>query len=640
MDILASLNQQQRDAAQTIDGPLLILAGPGSGKTRTLTHRIAYLISRGISPRSILAVTFTNKAAGEMKERVAQLLAQTDASPTGPPSQMPTMGTFHSVCVRLLREHAALIGYSPQFTIFDASDQQTVLKQAMKELGIDPKQITPNKIAAIISGAKDELLLPEMFVAQAGTYLEREAARVYERYQTALAEANAFDFDDLIMQTVLLLKTNEAVRTKLQRRFRYILVDEYQDTNTAQYTLVMLLAQGSGNICVVGDDAQAIYSWRNANFENILNFERDWPAAKVIKLEQNYRSSKRIVEAASALIANNDEGYPKNLWTHNTEGEPIAIQEVLNEREEGEFILATMHHLVEERKLHLRDMVVLYRTNAQSRALEETFLRAGVPYKIVGGTKFYERAEVKDAIAWLRLLHNPHDFPAFDRLAKLRAGTLRERLIAKPARKKEDVVRAMVNEISDRYAQGAGTLLELLTFIINKTSTEKLLRDGTDKGEERWQNVLELQSVTQEYDTLALNEALAKFLEDVTLMQETDNIRYENDLVHLMTLHMAKGLEFPVVFMAGCEEGILPHASSMSSARELEEERRLCYVGITRAKEKLYMLFARHRMLWGSTQSNPPSNFLFELPQEHLSFEPLQQIRESDTAWDEDVLEW
>lgn len=632
MDLISSLNEKQQEAVRTIEGPLLILAGPGSGKTKTLTHRIAYLISRGIKPYNILALTFTNKAASVMKERVHALLSAQGDTITAP-GTMPLMGTFHAVCARMLREHAPLLGYTSRFIIYDAADQLSLMKKVMKNLDMDTKQTPPQKILHTISRAKDDMLTPNLFEEQTDTYGAHGVSKAYHAYQDTLVQNNAFDFDDLIMQIVLLLQHDAGVLKKYQNRFRYILVDEYQDTNTAQYTLVHMLAKESKNICVVGDDAQAIYSWRNANFQNILDFERDWPEAKVIKLEQNYRSTKNIVAAASELVAHNQLGYPKNLWTKNPEGELIAIRELSNEYEEGEFILGEIEHQVAQKKYRLSDFVVLYRTNAQSRALEEVFIRGSMPYKIVGGTKFYQRQEVKDAIAWLRLLVNPHDTPSLDRLERLKVSVIAAKLPQKP-RTKKVAIQLLLKDFQEK-AKNEMVLGKLLKYIFRKSNYEKLLRDGTEKGEERWQNAQELLSVSEEYAHLPLEEALEKFLEDVALAQEADNVEYQSNLIHLMTLHMAKGLEFPVVFIAGCEEGILPHASSMLTRADLEEERRLCYVGLTRAKEKAYMLFTRRRMIAGSVQSNPPSSFIHEIPEKYLDIQQLGREEEND-----DVIEW
>ncbi|MDX1608363.1 MAG: UvrD-helicase domain-containing protein [Candidatus Spechtbacterales bacterium] len=634
MDLLSSLNQKQKEAVKHTEGPLLILAGPGSGKTKTLTHRVAYLISKGIHPRNILAVTFTNKAAAEMKERVIELLSRQQEADGKIQSGVPLIGTFHSICVRILRENASLLGYTSSFVIYDDSDQLALIKKVMKELEISTDELSPRKALSTISRAKDELLLPEEYEVQASNFYERKMSKIYTLYQKALAENNGFDFNDLIMQTVLLFENNERVLKKYQSRFKYILVDEYQDTNAAQALWLSHLARESKNICAVGDDAQAIYSWRNAKVENILNFKREWSGAKIVKLEQNYRSTKNIVHAASALIKNNDTGYKKELWTQNSEGEALNIIELGDGRREAEYILAEIENLAEEQGRNLSDFVVLYRTNAQSRLIEEVFLRNDMPYKIVGGVKFYQRKEIKDLIAWLRLTQNPADTPSKERLEKLKLSLMAKNLKRRPRTKKE-AIDILANLFSEKAKDKNLTLAQFIKITIKTSNFAEILRDGTEKGEERWQNVQELLSVAEDYAALPLDEAIITFLEDVTLMQEADNIEHNRDLVHLMTLHMAKGLEFPVVFIAGCEEGLLPHSSSMMQSHELEEERRLMYVGITRAKEKAYLLFARRRMLWGNIQSNPPSSFLFQIPEEYLNFKPLGEDEEY-----EDIIEW
>lgn len=644
MNLLQTLNPEQKKAVEKINGPVLILAGPGSGKTKTLTHRIAYLVTQGVSPDNILAVTFTNKAAQEMKERIFELLKENvDDVPSGTKMNLPWMGTFHSVCVRILRENAPLLGYPTNFVIYDSQDQLSLVKKAMKELDVDPKQTAPQKILSIISGAKDDLVTAEEFYARAQNNYERQIAEVYKKYQEKLEENNGFDFDDLIMKTVLLFQNNASVLAKYQNRFKYILVDEYQDTNTTQYMWLRSLAEKHNNICVVGDDAQAIYSWRSAKIENILNFEKDWPDSLVVKLEKNYRSTENIVTAASELIKNNSQGYQKNLWTENGVGEPLNIIELPSENAEAEFILSEIENLMEERPYKLNDFVVLYRTNAQSRAIEEIFLRNGISYKIVGGVKFYQRQEIKDSIAWIRLIQNPKDTSSHDRLEKLKLSLLRENLETDPSRKVQ-AIDILIKDFQKKAEEPNLILSNFLRYIIEKANYEKIYRDTTERGEEKWQNLQELLSVAEDYSALPLKEAMQQFLEDVALMQEADNVENNSDLVHLMTLHMAKGLEFPVVFIAGCEEGLLPHSSSMMSQSELEEERRLAYVGITRAKEKAYLLFARRRMLWGNVQANPPSSFLFELPEKNINFKPLsEQDTEGEIEYltdDEDIIDW
>jgi len=634
MDILKNLNKKQKEAASTLDGPLLILAGPGSGKTRTLTHRIAYLVSEGVEPHNILAVTFTNKAASEMKQRVLDLLKTNTDLPLAK-YQLPTVGTFHSICAKILRTEAPKLNRTSDFTIYDDGDQALLIKKIMQELDMDTKQLPPKKIAYYINNAKDKLITPDKYTALAGTPTEKKAGQVYLIYQKKLQEINAFDFGDLITQTVFLFKKDKSVLKKYQERFKYILVDEYQDTNTAQYEWLHLLAEKYKNICVVGDDAQAIYSWRNADFQNILDFNKDWPNAKIIKLEQNYRSTQNIINAANAVIQNNSLGYKKSLWTQNEEGNPIVICELGNEYEEAEFMVDQIQHLTEQDGYSLNDFVVLFRTNAQSRAIEQTFLRYDIPYKIVGGLRFYQRQEVKDVIAWLRLLQNENDTASWQRLQRLRLGDLKKSLKDTP-KNKQQAINSILNILKEKLKENP-TLTQLVKYIIKISNFENILKDGTDKGEERWENVKELLSVTEDFGQINVQEAMGTFLENVTLAQEADNVETQSNLVHLMTLHMAKGLEFPVVFIAGCEEGILPHSSSMLSADELEEERRLFYVGLTRAKNLAYMLFVRRRMVWGNTQLGRPSSFLHELPQQYIKFKPLNEEFEEEE--EENIIE-
>ena len=638
MAILQNLNDKQKEAVRVTNGPLLILAGPGSGKTKTLTHRIAYLISQGVNPYNILAVTFTNKAASEMKNRVRDLLetnpklsiSDSQFQNNFPTSnnQFPTIGTFHSVCVRILRAEARKIDYTSDFSIYDDQDQISLIKKIIKDFEIDEKQLSPQKVAALINKAKDNLVSQDEYELSANNSSEKKIAKIYQEYQKKLKQINAFDFGDLIMQVVFLFAKNEHITEKYQSRFKYILVDEYQDTNTAQYKWLKSLAKKHKNICVVGDDAQAIYSWRNADFQNILNFTSDWPQAKVIKLEQNYRSTKNIVSAASTLIKNNSMSYEKELWTENKEGEPIAICQVENEYEEAEFIIGKIEQLIQKYNYTLNNFVVLYRTNAQSRAIEQMFLRYDIPYKIVGGLKFYQRQEVKDVIAWIRLLKNGNDEASLQRLQKLNLSSLKENLNAEIKNKKQ-AIEFILNNLNNKLQKNP-TLTELVKYTIKISNFEKILRDGTERGEERWQNVQELLSVTQDFNQINIQEALNVFLENATLTQEADIIEEKSQLVHLMTLHMAKGLEFPVVFIAGCEEGLLPHSSSMMKIEELEEERRLFYVGLTRAKDMAYTLFTQRRMVWGNIQYNRPSSFLRELPEENIQFKPLDETLEEE----------
>ena len=588
-NILANLNPKQKEAVTTTEGPLLILAGPGSGKTACITHRIAYLIQKGVKPENILAVTFTNKAAGEMRERVA-CLAGRQAKLCG---RMPYIGTFHAFCVRILRTclPARQEEYNKNFVIYDETDQLSLIKKLLKELEIDKEQFKPNVIAAKISNLKSELISPSTSSGQAENYFEETIAKVYEAYQKHLKKINALDFDDLIMKTVELFNEFPKILQKYQIKFEYILVDEYQDTNTSQYVLINLLAKARRNICVVGDDAQSIYGFRNADFRNILNFERDYPEAKVVILDQNYRSTQNILDTAHQVISKNIYQKEKKLWTENSQGEPITMTEAADETEEAEFVVQEIKKLQKAP----RDFVILYRTNAQSRALEEALIRHNIPYKIIGAIKFYQRKEIKDVLAYLRLILYPKDEVSLERIKK----------ISCPA----------PNDIGRQKdpAKILNLILKQTKYknYLEKKYNKKLYRENLPEYEIRWQNVLELFSVIKQYDDLN------SFLEHVALLSESDEVETKKNLVNLMTLHAAKGLEFPVVFITGCEEGIFPHSRSLLEPAQLEEERRLCYVGVTRAKKYLYLTFTKKRTLYGITQANPPSRFLSDIP-EHL----------------------
>ena len=674
--ILKGLNQKQIEAVSQVKGPVLIIAGPGSGKTRVLTHRVAHLMEQGILAEQILAVTFTNKAASEMKERIAKLIslqAKRDF-------KMPTIGTFHSVCAKFLRSEAKKIGYNPDFVIFDAKDSNTLIKQAMKDLDISEKQFNPFAIAEAISQAKNELKGAETFAAEAFDFWPQTVAKIYTAYQDRLKKANAMDFDDLIMLMVKLWLEHRDVLEKYQEKFRYIMVDEYQDTNHAQYLLINLLAEKYKNLFVIGDEAQSIYSWRGADFRNILNFEKDYPDAKVILLEQNYRSTQNILSAAHQVIIKNKNRKEKNLWTENPAGRPITIFGAQDEREEGRYIINEIIKLKRaDPKLRLSDFTVLYRTNAQSRALEEAFLKTGMPYKVVGTLKFYDRREIKDMLAFFRLIQNPRDVVAMERIINVPArgfgkdvncqelinigqGKLLSDATPQRRRAWEKFSRLM-----DELRQGAQILplSKLLKLIIDKTGYEEYINDRTEEGRERWENLKELFTVTKKYDLPSVvpqggtkgddlpSETLVKegepssakasegqkglqsFLEEAALMSNHDEVETQKDLVNLMTLHCAKGLEFPVVFIAGMEDGIFPHSRSLIDAAQMEEERRLCYVGITRAKEKLYLIAARLRNLFGSTMVNPPSRFLSDIPS-HL-VEYINMNNEEDEADEEGI---
>jgi DNA helicase-2/ATP-dependent DNA helicase PcrA len=629
-EITLGLNEAQKDAVLATTGPVLILAGAGSGKTKALTHRIAYLIrDKGVRPENILAVTFTNKAAKEMTARVASLVGS---------GAQPSMGTFHSICARIMREDGYNLGYKRSFTIYDTSDSQSAIKQAMKDVELPDQKISIQTIASFISSAKNELVGPEQYPALANGYLQDLAAKIYPKYQEVLKRNNALDFDDLLMQTVVLFQKFPEVLAKYQDRWEYIHIDEYQDTNHAQYLFAKLLAAKSRNLCVVGDDWQSIYSWRGANFRNILDFERDYPDTKVIKLEQNYRSTKAILEAAHHVISKNTQRSEKKLFTDNIAGMPIVIMDARDEHEEGQLIIRESERLVREEGYKLSDIVVLYRTNAQSRAIESEFVKFRVPYRIVGGFRFFERKEIKDVIAYLRIINSNDDWVAFERIINVPVRGIGDTSLAKimafgrQTNKGISSVLERVNELGLGPKQTAAlvefarlltvfkrskeieTLPELIELVIRKSGYEKYLDDGTTAGEERVENVRELLSVGQEYLKNHVDVTLDEFLEEIALIADIDNWNPDEEAVTLMTLHAAKGLEFKTVFMAGMEENLFPHANSSWDQEQLEEERRLCYVGITRARERLYMTITRSRMLYGKTLSNSPSRFLADIP--------------------------
>lgn len=629
--IFQSLNEEQERAVRTTEGPLLLLAGAGSGKTKTLTHRIAYMLQEHLAQtHNILAVTFTNKAAKEMRERVAQLMGERAENR----AFLPYMGTFHSICVRLLRQDGDHIGVPKNFIIFDENDRLATVKQACKQLQIDEKAFPPRTIANMISSAKNELLDAHNFSGLGTGPLHKATAQVFPIYQRTLKENGALDFDDLIAKTVSLLENAKEVRQKWQSQFRYIMIDEYQDTNAAQYRLVKLLTNEQHNIAVVGDDWQSIYSWRGADFKNILNFERDYPKAVVIKLEQNYRSTKAILDAAHAVITKNTQRSDKKLWTAQGEGSPVQVMQVQGERAEGEAIIRRIKTAVDLRARRYGEYAVLYRTNAQSRAIEEAFMRFGIPYRIVGGVRFYDRKEIKDIMAYLRLLYQPQDRVSFERIVNvptrgigaksieyfydemiLNGYTLTQALASASAMDKLPAkARTGLSELGDvlssfREQVESVALPALLDSLIRRLDYLGYLDDKTPQGEARQENVRELMSVAQNYQEYGLDS----FLEEVSLVSDLDSADMGSDAVTLMTLHAAKGLEFPVVFMTGLEETIFPHSRALYDQSEMEEERRLCYVGMTRAKEELYLLHATSRMLYGGVQHNPPSRFLSEI---------------------------
>ena len=624
--ILESLNPKQREAVMTTEGPLLVVAGPGSGKTKVLTHRIAYLIQQGIAPQNILAVTFTNKAANEMKERVQKLLARNRFAKPGTPAHLPTLGTFHSVCARLLRSEASFIGFKKDFVIFDDKDSLALIKKVMNELEISDDQFNPQSIQNTISSAKNELIGPEFFSQNAEGYFQEVVAKVFGAYQTKLKKANAMDFDDLLSKTVELFSSHREILENYQNKFKYILVDEYQDTNHSQYVLINLLAQKYRNICAVGDFDQSIYSFRGADFRNILNFEKDYPQARLVFLEENYRSTKNILEAAHSIIIKNANRKEKNLFTQNAAGNPVVLFSAKDEQDEGTFVIEQINRLKKQEGLSFKDFTVLYRTNAQSRAIEESFLRYGFPYKVIGTFKFYERKEIKDLLSYLRFLQNPLDLLSLERIINLPPRGLGkfsaeeylkiEKIsLSQFTPKKLKALENFQNLISDlRQTAKILPLSQTLKQIIEKTALRDYLRNGTEEGESRWENVNELFTVTKKYDPFTPGEGLTAFLEEAALLSNHDEVETEKDVANLMTLHCAKGLEFPVVFIIGCEEGLFPHSRSMLDAWQMEEERRLCYVGVTRAKQHLYLTWAQQRNLYGSIQVNPPSRFLFDIP--------------------------
>jgi DNA helicase-2/ATP-dependent DNA helicase PcrA len=653
--VLADLNPPQREAVTAVDGPVLILAGPGSGKTRVIAHRIAYLVqAEEVPPWRILAVTFTNKAAKEMRARVVAHL--------GDDANEVALGTFHSLCARFLRIDGNRAGLDRSFVIFDDADQMALMKRVAEALAVDTRRIKERAILSTISRAKSELITPYDYAATTKDYYTEVVARCYERYQQALSENNAVDFDDIIMKFVFLLRDDADMRQKYAGRFLHVLVDEFQDTNIAQYQLAKLLAKGFGNICAVGDPDQSIYSWRSADIRNIMNFERDFPDTKIVLLEQNYRSTQTILDAAHSVIAGSKERKKKSLWTDRGQGEPVVAYEAYDETDEAEYVAKEVTGLMADEHGHKpRDFAVMYRTNAQSRAIEEALIRCGVPYQLIGATRFYERREVKDVLAYLRLVHNPYDVVAFDRVVNvpgrgIGARTI-EQLEAWAQRLGVPIYTALQvlatqqgarqgdnaferHPIGTKQANALVEFLDLLDEVIDVSSknTLTIVIDGLlertryrqwlfeefedDEAMERWQNVEELRNVASDYDGLAPEHGLASFLEDVALISDQDEMKEESEgtgRATLITLHSAKGLEYPVVFMIAMEEGVLPHIRSFDDQNQMEEERRLCYVGMTRAKERLYLLRAFRRYGNGMSGHNPPSRFLRDIPGELLA---------------------
>ena len=640
VDILAALNPAQKQAVETIEGPLLILAGPGSGKTRVITQRVAYLVEVcGINPYHIMAVTFTNKAAQEMKQRLEQILGQV--------CEALTLGTFHAICARILRSEGKAIGLDSRFIIYDEEDQISVIKQVLEELDLDPKQYPPRTLHSAISGAKSRIITPDDYTKLVNSYFEEIVQRVYSRYQQLLSQSWALDFDDLLMETVQLFRKHPHVLTRYQSRYIHILVDEFQDTNIAQYALVKQLAGKHRNICVVGDPDQSIYSWRFADLRNILSFENDYPQAKVVFLEQNYRSTKAILGVASAIISANIQRKAKNLWTENEFGSKVVMMENYSEEDEAQSVVNEIERVINQDHLSFKDCAVMYRVNAQSRVLEETFMRYGVPYKLIGGIRFYQRQEVKDVIAYLRVIQNPQDNVSLTRiinvptrgigqgtLNKLRDWARAHDISLYEALEQvaeEKVLRPQINQaligfftlIHELIAQSRQlSLAELLDQVLERTKYREYIL-ANERGEEKWENVIELHSVAKEYDELHPEKALASFLEKVSLVSDIDELDEKADAVTLITLHQAKGLEFPVVFIVGIEEGILPHRKSFDDPGEMEEECRLLYVGVTRAQKRLFLSYSRRRSLFGSSTTNQPSRFLENIPPHLVTIKTL-----------------
>lgn len=589
-DILKDLNDEQQEAVRNTDGAMIILAGAGSGKTRVLTYKVIYLMNKGVDPTNILMVTFTNKAANEMKERIAKLATTTDK---------PLIGTFHSICARILRVEGKHIGFTEKFTIYDSQDSLDAIKEAMNRANISAKDFKPSSVYGTISQAKNQLITDLEYLNLARGYFQESVAKVYPYYQRILKENNAVDFDDLILRTIELFNKNPQILAKYQDKFQYILVDEYQDTNQAQYILTKLLSKKWKNICVVGDFSQSIYSFRGANYKNLETFTKDFPNVKTYKLSQNYRSTQTILDSAYGVISKNTSHPVLKLWTNNEMGEKILIFEASNEHKEAEYIISQIISL----NINPKDVAVLYRTNAQSRVIEEVFLHHSMPYKLVGGTRFYERKEIKDVLAYLRVIDNEKDNVSFKRIEKLGKGRLKKFM-----------------DFMDKVDKTKPTI-EIIDSLLEETEYLKLYDPKDEEDFMRLENIKELRSVAIEFTNLS------NFLENVALVEQEEiskNINAEKgNSVTLMTLHSAKGLEFPYVFMVGMEEGIFPHSRALMERSELEEERRLCYVGITRAKERLFMTYSRRRLIFGQRSNGTLSRFIMDIPEDAMTMNNL-----------------
>ncbi|NLD42601.1 MAG: UvrD-helicase domain-containing protein [Chloroflexi bacterium] len=659
LSILDGLNPVQRDAVRATEGPVLVLAGPGSGKTRVLTHRIAYLIHQtGLRPYNILAVTFTNKAAREMTARLEGLI--------GDDVRQLMIGTFHAICARILRREGHHVGVQNNFVIYDADDQRRVITRVLKELNVDSKQYQPSGVHAAISRAKNDLQTAETY--RPPTYWHEVVARAFARYDEILADSNALDFDDLLVKAEMLFRLHDEVRERYQQRYSHILVDEFQDTNRAQYDLVGHLAAARRNIFVVGDEDQSIYSWRGADFRNVLRFREDYPQAQVFLLEQNYRSTQNILEAAHAVISRNTQRTEKKLWTENATGAPISFYEAYDEREEADYVAANIDRLVTRGHCRYADCAVMFRTNAQSRSLEDAFLRARIPYRLVGAVRFFQRREVKDILAYLRVVYNPDDDESLRRIINVPTrgigdmtleqlsrwaqaqglsmgrALLHMSEVAQSAEREAELpfrgrARNALLEVADLFSALAEKraelrLSELLTMIVERSGYADYLQDHTEEGEERVENVRELVAAAARYDALAPETALPTFLEEVALFADVDELPENNDVVTLLTLHTAKGLEFDSVFIVGMEEGICPHSRSSGEPDAMEEERRLCYVGLTRAKRNLHLVRTVHRTVYGSSAVREPSRYLFDIPSSLVEGSKVQRGARSEASAD------
>ncbi len=647
MDLIQGLNPQQKEAVLHTEGPILILAGAGSGKTRVLTHRIAYLIEeKGVAPYNILAITFTNKAAREMKERIESII--------GPKALDTWTGTFHSCCVRILRREIKRLGFDSNFVIYDTGDQETLMKDCLNQLQYNDKNFPPKSMLNEISRAKDEMIYPEEFSTTAGSdFRLKQVAKLYTLYQKKLKANNALDFDDIILHTLKIFKDFPEVLDYYQHRFKYVLVDEYQDTNTSQYTLVNMLAHKHHNICVVGDDDQSIYGWRGANIRNILDFEKDFDDCKVIKLEQNYRSSSNILDAANHVIKNNSGRKPKKLWTENSVGKKIQAYKASDEREEAWYIANTIKNEVKSGTRNYGDFAILYRINALSRVFEDAFMKNGVPYRIIGGHRFYDRKEIKDVIAYLRVIQNPHDDISFKRIINvpkrgigkvtmdkaeqlaIQNGVSIYSIIAQVENYPElSRAAAKIKTFTDVLARfrtmtSYSDLVEWIKMVIDESGIiRELEKEQSVEAKTRIENIQEFLSVAVEYVQNSEEETptLEDFLAHISLVADVDSLEEEPDRVVLLTMHSAKGLEFPVVFLAGLEEGLFPSGRCIGEEEEMEEERRLCYVAITRAREQLYLTHAKVRMLFGNTKYTMPSRFFDEIPSELLEIPEKEPI--------------